>query len=43
MWSLHAYQHHVFMDWRFVDDEKWQTVQDALNGAGRGIHAGEVG
>jgi hypothetical protein len=32
--ELHAYQHHVFMDWRFVDDERWQAVQDALNGAG---------
>ncbi|HEX2997819.1 MAG TPA: alpha-amylase family glycosyl hydrolase [Anaerolineales bacterium] len=32
--ELHAYQHHVFMDWQFVDDEKWQTVHDALNGAG---------
>jgi hypothetical protein len=32
--QLHAYQHHVFMDWRFVDDEKWQAVHDALNGVG---------
>jgi len=32
--ELQAYQHHVFMDWRFVDDEKWQTVYDELNGAG---------
>jgi hypothetical protein len=32
--ELHAYQHHVFMDWRFVDDEKWQTIHDALSGAG---------
>jgi hypothetical protein len=32
--QLHAYQHHVFMDWRFVDDEKWQAVHEALNGAG---------
>ena len=32
--ELHAYQHHVFMDWRFVDDEKWQSIHDALNGAG---------
>ena len=32
--ELHAYQHHVFMDWRFVDDEKWQAVHAALNGAG---------
>ena len=32
--ELHAYQHHVFMDWRFVEDEKWETLHDALNGAG---------
>lgn len=32
--ELHAYQHHVFMDWRFVDDDKWQTIHDALKGAG---------
>ncbi|MGE5461716.1 MAG: alpha-amylase family glycosyl hydrolase, partial [Syntrophothermus sp.] len=32
--SLQAYQHHVFMDWRFVDDERWQAVCDVLNGAG---------
>ncbi|HMB23942.1 MAG TPA: hypothetical protein VKP08_13965, partial [Anaerolineales bacterium] len=32
--DLHAYQHHVFMDWQFVDAEKWQAVYDALNGAG---------
>jgi hypothetical protein len=32
--ELGAYQHHVFMDWHFVDDERWQTVHDALNGAG---------
>jgi hypothetical protein len=32
--ELHAYQHHVFLDWRFVDDEKWQAIHDALNGAG---------
>ena len=32
--ELHAYQHHVFMDWRFVDDERWQSIHDALNGAG---------
>ena len=32
--ELGAYQHHVFMDWRFVDDEKWKLVHDALNGAG---------
>jgi glycosidase len=32
--ELHAYEHHVFMDWRFVDDEKWKTIHDALSGAG---------
>lgn len=32
--ELHAYQHHAFMDWRFVDDEKWKAVHDALNGQG---------
>ncbi|HLO29649.1 MAG TPA: alpha-amylase family glycosyl hydrolase [Anaerolineales bacterium] len=32
--ELHAYQHHVFMDWRFVDDERWGEVTLALNGAG---------
>jgi hypothetical protein len=32
--ELHAYQHHVFMDWRFVDDEKWRDVDIALHGAG---------
>jgi glycosidase len=32
--ELHAYQHHVFMDWRFVDDPRWGEVYAALNGAG---------
>jgi glycosidase len=32
--ELQAYQHHVFMDWRFVDDEKWSDVNAALKGAG---------
>ncbi|MEW6402773.1 MAG: alpha-amylase family glycosyl hydrolase [Chloroflexota bacterium] len=32
--ELHAYQHHVFMDWRFVDDERWRDVHDALGGVG---------
>src|SRR5690606_10331425 len=32
--ELHAYQHHVFMDWRFVDDPRWGEVHSALNGAG---------
>jgi len=32
--ELHAYQHHVFMDWQFVDDERWAAIHSALNGAG---------
>ena len=32
--ELHAYQHHVFMDWRFVDDERWAAIYNALHGAG---------
>ena len=32
--ELHAYQRHVFMDWRFVEDENWKAVHDALNGTG---------
>ncbi len=32
--DLHAYQHHVFMDWRFVDDERWQQICNELNGVG---------
>jgi len=32
--ELHAYQHHVFMDWRFVDDRNWELVSSNLNGAG---------
>jgi glycosidase len=32
--ELRAYQHHVFLDWRFVDDERWGAVNDVLNGAG---------
>ncbi|MFZ5903570.1 MAG: alpha-amylase family glycosyl hydrolase [Chloroflexota bacterium] len=32
--ELHAYQHHVFMDWQFVDDERWGKIHFALNGAG---------
>ncbi len=32
--ELHAYQHHVFMDWRFVDDSNWGLVNSNLNGAG---------
>ena len=41
--ELHAYQHHVFMDWRFVDDEKWREIYVALERRGRRVHAGEVG
>ncbi len=32
--DLGAYQHHVFMDWRFVDDSNWELVNNALNGMG---------
>jgi glycosidase len=32
--ELHAYQHHVFMDWRLVEDEKWRDIYVALKGAG---------
>jgi glycosidase len=32
--ELHAYQHHVFMDWRFVDDSNWGLVNGKLNGRG---------
>jgi hypothetical protein len=32
--ELHAYQHHVFMDWRFVESSEWKVICDALNGAG---------
>jgi hypothetical protein len=32
--ELHAYQHHVFMDWRFVDESNWELVNRHLNGAG---------
>jgi len=32
--ELGAYQSHAFMDWRFVGDSEWQTICDALNGAG---------
>jgi hypothetical protein len=32
--ELRGYQHHVFMDWEFVDDEKWKKIHEALNGAG---------
>ncbi|MCL4531480.1 MAG: hypothetical protein M1282_19010, partial [Chloroflexi bacterium] len=32
--ELGAYQHHVFLDWRFVDSDEWKAVKDSLNGAG---------
>ena len=32
--ELHAYHHQVFMDWRFVDDERWQQICDTLSGTG---------
>jgi hypothetical protein len=32
--EMRAYQHHVFLDWRFVEDEQWKEVHDALSGAG---------
>jgi len=32
--ELHAYQHHVFMDWQFVDDERWGAIHNTLNEAG---------
>jgi hypothetical protein len=32
--ELAAYHCHVFMDWWFVDGERWAEVHQALNGAG---------
>ncbi len=32
--DLKAYQCHTFLDWRFVEDERWGQVHDALNGGG---------
>jgi glycosidase len=32
--ELSAYQHHVFMDWRFVEEGSWGMVCEALKGAG---------
>lgn len=32
--ELQAYQHHVFMDWRFVEESEWGLVSSNLNGAG---------
>jgi len=34
--ELGAYHHHVFMDWRFVEDERWVEVCDVLDGSGVG-------
>ncbi|MBM3125867.1 MAG: alpha-amylase [Chloroflexi bacterium] len=32
--ELRAYQSHVFMDWRFVDDGRWLEILRRLDGAG---------
>jgi glycosidase len=32
--ELGAYQHHAFMDFRFVEGDEWQAVHAALGGAG---------
>ncbi|MGZ6317452.1 MAG: alpha-amylase family glycosyl hydrolase, partial [Anaerolineales bacterium] len=32
--ELAAYQHHAFLDWRFVEGPEWQAVFESLNGAG---------
>lgn len=32
--ELQAYQHHVFLDWRFVDDPRWHQISVELDGAG---------
>jgi glycosidase len=32
--QLGAYQHHTFLDWRFVAGSDWQAVHDALQGRG---------
>jgi glycosidase len=32
--DLHAYQHHVFLDWHVVDDPHWEKVHTRLNGMG---------
>ncbi len=32
--QLGAYQHHAFLDWRFVDGPDWAAIHDALKGAG---------
>jgi hypothetical protein len=38
--ELGAYQHHVFMDWRFVAGDDWSDVCAKLNGRGvESMHA----
>jgi glycosidase len=32
--DLHAYQHHVFTDWQFVDGSNWELMNSTLNGSG---------
>jgi hypothetical protein len=32
--ELQAYEHHVYMDWQFVDGDGWRTLCDSLAGAG---------
>ena len=32
--ELGAYQCHAFVDWRFVEDERWAEIHQTLNGAG---------
>lgn len=32
--QLGAYEHHAYLDWRFVDGSDWQAVFEALKGAG---------
>jgi hypothetical protein len=32
--ELGGYQHHAFLDWRFVDGADWRQVCEALNGSG---------
>jgi hypothetical protein len=32
--ELGAYQCHILLDWRFVEDERWGKIHEVLNGAG---------
>ena len=32
--QLGAYQHHAFLDWRFVEGADWEAIYEALNGQG---------